>query len=623
MPRLPDAREQGGMPAPRVSGGITPVSAEGLREGERTGAMLSAIGDFVAQANDRQDKQDALAAANKAQESSIKLQFDPEAGYSSVRGEQVVGKQFTDKYNQQFNEQLQSIRGNLQNDNQRKYFDQHAGVLRMQYQGNLLRHQAQETERFNDQTDDAALKLQLRGVSADPTNELAFQTGMVQINGVIDSIAKRKGLGAEQVQELKGQYKDAAYAARITSVLEGVPGVAPANPRLAETMFKQVSDQMSPQVKNQLARQINAGVEDVQARDMARKFVYDPDQQTGQPPSANQLKVDLFKRIQAARDAADEMRPGDPKFADAVAARVQNYAQIVISNQIAQEANARDTLVGGMLGAKPDGSESPRTIDQLLANPSMRRAWNTATPETKQAIQSHFKNGGGSPARTPETQALLYQYMGKAALNREGFAQEDLSPLISRLPYGDFDKLANLQLAARNRQDRDAEKAANYQHALNLGLNFALKPLGIGVPTPNTSSSKREQYEQFSGRMVSWMEEFQAQNKRPPNDKEIISQAKSLTATLTVPGALWDSDKPAFQLKPEEEGRATVTLDTKNRDRISGTLRGRYGFEPTESMVQQAALYERLYPNNMERWRGFDQTMREYAKKQKPGEVKP
>jgi len=208
--------------------------------------------------------------------------------------------------------------------------------------------------------------------------------------------------------------------------------------------------------------------------------------------------------------------------------------------------------------------------------------------------------------------------MGKAAMNREEFAQEDLSGLISKLPYSDFDKLANLQLASRNRQDRDAEKNANFQHALNLGLNFALKPMGISTPTPNTSSSKREQYEQFTGRLYQWMNDFQDANKRPPNDKEIISQAKNLTATVTTPGAFWNSDKAAFSLSPDEEARATVKLEDKDRSRITATLQRRYGFAPTEPMIQQAAIYERLYPTNMEKWKTFDQTMREHGKKRPP-----
>lgn len=621
---LPDVRAQSSLPSLRVSPSIATITPQGGKGMEQmgseiamSGADLQRAGQIVAQANDQQDRQTALGSANKAQQAAMDLQYNPDTGFANAKGDQVLGKKFTDKYTQQFDDQLKSIRDNLQDDNQRKYFDQHADVLRLQFQGSLLRHQAQETAKFNDQTDDATIKLQLRSMATDPTNELAFQTGMVQINGVLDSMAKRKGMDPKAVEELKNQYKDAAYTTRITSILDGVPGVADANPKMAQAVFNQVSDQLSGPVKIQLSKQINAGVMDVDARDAGHKFVSND---RGQPLSGTQLKEDLYQRAAKARNWAEEQRPGDPKFADMVESRTLSYGRLIISQQEAQEAGLRDKMVAGMRGQNPDGSQAPKTIDQFFAIPGMRQAYNGASEQVKTAVTDHFKNGGGDVPRTGETQNLLYQYMGIAANNREQFAQTDLSGLIGKLPFADFDKLANLQLAARNKQDRDADKAANYQHALSLGLNYALKPLGISTPTPNTSSSKREQYDQFSGRLASWMDDFQAANKRPPNDKEIIAQAKNLTATINVPGMIWGTNEtPAFGIKPEDESKATVTLDANNRDRITNALRSRYGFQPSESMVQQAAVYERLYPSNVEKWRGFDQTMRDYAKRQKPG----
>ena len=75
-------------------------------------------------------------------------------------------------------------------------------------------------------------------------------------------------------------------------------------------------------------------------------------------------------------------------------------------------------------------------------------AWSSATPEVQMAIQDRMKQGG-DPARTAATQTQVYQLMGMYSNDRQGFATLDLTPLVSKLPFADFDKLTGMQVAAR------------------------------------------------------------------------------------------------------------------------------------------------------------------------------
>ena len=340
-----------------------------------------------------------------------------------------------------------------------------------------------------------------------------------------------------------------------------------------------------------------------------------PQQQAA--PTANQLKVDLYARVQAGRQLAEQQYPGDTAYADGLASRIENLGRTVIANQQGIEAGARDGLFSGLVGSKPDGSDKPTTIDQLLANPDMKRSWDKATPETQLAIQAHFKNGAGDPARTADTQAILYQYMGKAANDREGFASEDLSPLIATLPHADFDKLSNMQFSARNKVEIAQDKAVNLQHALSLSENYALKPMGIMIPTKDTPTAKRTAYDQFTGRLTEALDNFKTVNGKPPNDQDIVKIAKTLTANVQVPGKWYGTNsKPGFSLTPEEEARATVPMtDDQKADAVS-TLTARYGFAPTDSMVQQAQILRTLHPGDTDRLKAFDKTMRDYAANQ-------
>lgn len=112
-----------------------------------------------------------------------------------------------------------------------------------------------------------------------------------------------------------------------------------------------------------------------------------------QAPTANQLKVDLYARVMAARRLAEQQYPGDPAYADGVASRVESYGRMVIANQQAIQSSAADGLRAAMNGTKPDGSDAPQTIDQLLATPQARQNWDQATPEVKAMVQREFATG--------------------------------------------------------------------------------------------------------------------------------------------------------------------------------------------------------------------------------------
>lgn len=778
MAQLPDGPSLGERPVPQDSGAVASYEPPNWRQVGLAGQEISGAGrdleeaaNTVATTNDRQDGLVAQAASNSLQATRTQQQYDPKTGFANVKEGGAVGQQFIDTYTQKFTDSQTTLRDGLANDNQKRIFDQHAGVQALQFKSALLQHQAQQTDAFNDSTANNSVELALRGMAQRPTDELNFQTGLAQIDGVIDQTGKRKGLPDAAVAETKAKYFDAAYSTRILSLSNGVPGAVQANPYAAEAMFKQVQDKLGPQAQVTLGHEVQKAVQSVQARDTAAQMIYGttnplapatvapaigdsaplaavvkgmesggretdadgnvltsakgaqgsmqvlpttstnpgfgvrpavPDadgtispeerarvgrdylgamtarynnpalvmaaynagpgqvdkwiQQFGDPrtgaistadfvakipfaetqqyvtnglaklgnlpggagqPTANQLKSDLYARVQAARAIAQQQYPGDTAYADSVASRVENNGRTVIANQQGIEAGARDGLFQGIVGQNPNGSDKPLTIDQLLADPQQKSNWNAATPETKLAIQSHFANGGGDPPRSQATQATVYKFMGMAANDREGFAAADLSPLIPLLPHADFDKLSQLQLGARNKADLAADRQQNLQHALTLSLDYALKPIGIGMPDKNTPQAKKDAFDQFTGRMTEALDNFKTANGKPANDQDIVKIAKGLTASVQVPGNLWGTNaKPGFQLTPEQEAQATVPMSEADKSAASQALQARYGFAPSDSMIQQAALIRTLHPNDIGRLRTFDQQMRAYASAQ-------
>jgi hypothetical protein len=259
---LPDLT-QTAAPVPRAAGGVAAYSPKQNQVGQIMRASAGDLADaanIVAATNDRQDAIVAQAAANNLQAARTEAEFDPQAGFRSRKEGQAVGKVFVEDYTQRFKDAQDSIRAGLESDSQRRIFDQHAAVQGLQYRAALLQHQAGETEKFNDTTADASLKLALRSMAQRPDDELNFQTSLAQINGTIDQNGVRKGLPAEVIAELKGTYLDAAYSARITSIMQGLPGISTPDPIKAAAMFKQVEDKLGPATINKLGGELTQAI---------------------------------------------------------------------------------------------------------------------------------------------------------------------------------------------------------------------------------------------------------------------------------------------------------------------------------------------------------------------------
>lgn len=708
------------------------------------GRDLEEASNVLAATNERQDALVAQDAANKLQQARISQEFDPNTGFRNAKEGNAVGQKFIDTYGQQFENTVQTLRDGLQNDNQRRMFDQHAKVQGLQFKGALLSHQAQETDKFNDSTADGSVKLALASMAQRPMDELNFQTSLAQINGTIDATAKRKGFSPEQAAATKAQYLDAAYTTRITSVMDGIPGVVQANPYLAEKMFKQVQDQLGPAAQVHLAAQVQKSVQSVQARDTASSIIFgtppskpsdiapaatgaplqavvrdlessgrdydtfgnliqgpvtrtgeraqgsmqvmpatssnpgfgvtpakdnsaeelarvgrdylgamsaryqdpvltlaaynagpgnvdkwiakfgDPrsgqismqdfvnkipfaetqkyvtdglhklNASAGQPdapiqaPTANQLKTDLYQRVQFARKLAEQQYPGDTAYADAVASRVENYGRTVIANQAAQQESAHDNLITAMMGSSPDGSDKPVTIDQLLANPAAKAAWDQATPSMKQAIQQQFANGGRRNQLTQEGLNTYYELLGKRTNDPESFADQTKTPLSSyfgQLPDHLLLGLMDQQKSINLNDAKEAAKQLNWNQARS-SVEDMLKPIGLGQSAkPNSANAKTT--EQFYGRLSEELQNYHDQNQRWPQTTDIRKMAATLlTQGKQSGGVLWDSNKRLFEM--EDLSKFYVPLPSGDqKTQLASSYQKVMGHAPTDAELQQ------------------------------------
>jgi hypothetical protein len=744
MPQMPDFTALGRPPAPQPAAGVATFTPGNPRMVGLAGQELATAGrdlqqsaDIVAEANARQDAIVATDAANRLKQASINAEFDVNDGFRNVKEGNAVGPRFVDSYTEKLDNVTSSIRQSLQNDDQRRMFDQHADIQRLQFHSSLLAHQAQEVDKFNDSVANNTVDLSLRKMAQNPVNELTFQTELATINGTLKTYAERKGVSGQQLEEMKGKMLDAAYTSRITSLMNGVPGVVDANPYAAEKMFKQVADQLGPQAFNHLGNELMKSEKSVQSRTTAQSFIFGsgavrPDQiapaaigaplagmekvvmnletgnqgdldangnpvtspkgakyamqvmpatardpglgvkpaqndspqeydrvgrdylgalsaryndpalvlaaynggfgnvdkwlaQNGDPrvggisqaewaakipfketrdyvlaglrklsqdgiqpsgpvigPSGKQLKLDLYARAAAGRKVAEQQYPGDTAYADDVERRIMSYGNQVLANQNATEQAAHDTLLMGLLGKRPDGSDAPKDIDTLLADPQMKAAWEQATPEARIALQTRLARG--AKGFDEVSFANYYQLKGQAANDPEAFSQVDLGSYFGKMPDHALHELVQQQQSIDKKDAAAAARDLNWNRARS-NVEDMLKPLGLGLKAKDKAHSADT--EVFYGKLNEALQQYHDQNKKWPDTQTTRTMAAGLlTEGKQQRDYVWDASTRMYQsgdlskfYVPLPSGAALKTLQSQ--------FAAAMGHSPTQPELQQ------------------------------------
>lgn len=779
MPTLPDVNSFGGGGTPQPTGGVATYEPPNWRQVGMAGQEISGAGrdleqaaDTIAQTNERQDSLIAQSAANSLHAASINLQYDPTSGFANVKEGGTIGQQFIDTYAGKFADQQAAIRAQLTSPAQQRLFDMHADVAASQFKQALLEHQGKQTEEFNQTTDNSTVTNALGSMARRPTDEVNFQTQMLAINATLDAAGKRRGLSDATVQALKDHSFDAAYSTRILSIANGIPGVVQANPYLAESMFRQVQDQLGPGAQISLAHSVQEAIRPVQQRDLALKIVngqlpispdilahvtagtapmaaivehmesggdtnavspkgalgamqvmpdtaanpgygvrpaqvgadgkpmpgelervgrdylgamtarYDnpalvlaaynagpgqvdkwnaqfgdprmgqistsdwvskipfsetqkyvsnglqqlvdahaavqaqdaakadpaqfagttgadgrlaPAQPVAARPTVNDLRTRLPGLMAQARDLWGQMYPNDPVGADAVASRVESYWNIAMRGQQAQQQAANDTLTQAVVGQKGDGSDAPRTLDQAFADPQVKAAYDTATPESRLAFQQRIAHGDKQLDAT--SVQTYYGLVGLAGNDPEAFVNTNLSDYYGKVPDQLLLGLMNQQKSVNAKDLKQQQRDLNWKRALG-DVQQMVAP--VIDPKVIGEARSKQLMDQFSGRFSEALQQYHEANQKWPDTATTQKIAGGLLTQGAVAGSGWlwgagpDPTERFFQA--QSEGKASqyyIPLPPAKSDMRAALLQEfqrKYGRPPASDNELQAAV---------------------------------
>jgi hypothetical protein len=372
MPRLPDYTALGQSPVPQRSGGIVAPEPADFRQ---LGPALSGVGQeieqasaIVAETNQRQDAMVAEAAVNKLHAQSIELQSG-DNGFARAKGGNAVGQPFLDGYQQRFDDQASQIENSLENDAQRRMFQARVPMVSLRYRSSLLKHQAAETDRFNEQTDSDTVDRAREQIFEHIGDPAALAGGFAQIDRAIDNRGQRMGWAPEVVAQTKVQFHQKVFEDTATVLVEQNPGAALA------AMDRRMGIGQPAAPSGNAAFDALPVPKLVELRHRANAYV---------TQAANRAQAESERRLSDAQSATKELQ----EFALTGQMVDPAYEKEIIAKTIGTpyEPVARTLIAGSMLGSMHGSQTLPQqhaSLQQLDA----RLSEQGSSPEQAKFVQ--------------------------------------------------------------------------------------------------------------------------------------------------------------------------------------------------------------------------------------------
>ena len=171
---------------------------------EAGGDMARIVYDAQNQANQVR----TIDATNQAKQAMMTLMHDPNQGFLSVKGANVMnresGKPLADEYADNFKQQIDQISATLGNDPQRQAFSAHANELLNQFKGTALQHEMTEYKNYTKSTYEASIDTSLQSMVNNYSNPNLMAKEVDNIKKMSVDLALANGL-SPQYGEVKAK----------------------------------------------------------------------------------------------------------------------------------------------------------------------------------------------------------------------------------------------------------------------------------------------------------------------------------------------------------------------------------------------------------------------------------
>lgn len=197
---------------------------------QRLGGTISQEAYSVAQQANQLRVDDAL---NQAKEAALRLTYDKDAGFSSLKGinalERPGGKPMADEYSDNLKDQISQIAGTLGNDAQRQAFAMHANDILTSFRGQALQHEAGEFKTYALSVSDGIQRTAMRDIELNWNNPDAVDSANERIRAETYRQGQLLGKSAEwQEAQARALTSNAHKVALLTALEQNDPAYADA-----------------------------------------------------------------------------------------------------------------------------------------------------------------------------------------------------------------------------------------------------------------------------------------------------------------------------------------------------------------------------------------------------------
>jgi len=388
--RLPGQEAFGQTPLPTAPRGISTYSpTSGMEMGPASGLAQSAadLADASQIALRMKEQHDGLRAEdafNQLRKNQIELTYGKD-GYSNLKGANAVNKPVLKDYGTRFDQTAQNISSGLDNEYQKQLFQKRAQVTGLEFRQGLVTHIAKESDVYANNVFKGTLQTEIDSATANPaTTDLS----LTRIDNAINSQAERFGAPKEWVDAAKTDARSKLYAAQVVTQMAH-------DPLVAQAYYNAHKNEIDSKTRPVLEMQIHRAVMPIEAKNVADEVFA----QLAKSPRKSDMQAQLGDLLDTGATMADKVHPNDPVFRDLVQQQIKGY----VSTQVSAAAGRARAAYGVLLSAADgvSGTPKPTTIDQLLATPAARQAWNTIEPTGQRALIALLDHNAKESVGTP------------------------------------------------------------------------------------------------------------------------------------------------------------------------------------------------------------------------------
>lgn len=541
MPKVPQARSRVAEARIAAPTSNVRVSREATGGGRALGG-LSAAQKIFAEEKKKADDIAALDANSKLAAAETLLLSDPETGALNQKGKNAFS--LGESVPENFDKSVKEIEDSLTTPEQQASFRRAVAARRENINRKVAGHVSRERVKFDNEVTDSFVNNEANAAAVNYNDPRRVEQSVKLQKAAIEDHGKRNGLPAEAVKLRTLEVASATHSNVVTKMI-------------AEGDIKSAEKHFQKNKKDFTASHLATVTKDLE---------------TAKIRGESQAATDeIMGKTTTLQEGLDEARKiDDPKLRDETVRRVKQRNEEQRAAQRQQDES--DYRQVSELAKE---AEFP---DQIPPN-----QWNKLSISQQDRLSNHMRNRrrGMTP---PKNSQKYYDHMTLASAHPEKFMQKNLLEDQDSIDSGQMSQLIKMQTSMRKGGGKSGElKGFETKSQVLDGLMSEMD-----IDAKAKKGSDREATQKFRQALDDRVLEFEAQNKRQPNNAEIRKLGQDLQLeVVTDRGIFFDSKKRIFELEPGDTPEVSfedipAAEIAKAREAIK-----RRGVEPTDSQVLQ------------------------------------